>query len=45
MPKIDELVDWESLRSELERIRDKPRKSSAGRKPFDGPLMFKVLVL
>ena len=45
LPKIDELVDWEGFRSELEQIRDKPRKSNAGRKPFDVVLMFKVLVL
>ena len=45
LPKIDEIVDWEEFRGELERIRDKPRKSNAGRKPFDGVVMFKVLVL
>ena len=45
LPKIDELVDWEGFRGELGQIRDKPRKSNAGRKPFDVVLMFKVLVL
>ena len=45
LPKIDELVDWEGFRGELEQIRDKPRKSNAGRKPFDVVVMFKVLVL
>ena len=45
LPKIDELVDWEGFRGELEQIRDKPRKSKAGRKPFDVVQMFKVLVL
>ena len=45
LPKIEEIVDWEGFRAELEQIRDKPRKSKAGRKPFDVLLMFKVLVL
>ena len=35
----------EGFRGELEQIRDKPRKSNAGRKPFDVVVMFKVLVL
>lgn len=42
---LNKLIDWESLRSTLERGRDKPRKSAAGRKPFDAVLMFKALVL
>jgi IS5 family transposase len=33
------------FRPELETIREKERKSPAGRKPFDVVLMFKVLVL
>ena len=45
LPKIDELVDWEGFRGALEQIRDKPRISKAGRKPFDVVQMFKVLVL
>lgn len=45
LPKIEAIVDWEGFRSELERIRDKPRKSKAGRKPYDAVLMFKILVL
>jgi hypothetical protein len=44
-PKLKELVDWEHFRPELETVRDKERKSNAGRKPFDVVLMFKVLVL
>jgi IS5 family transposase len=43
--KLNELVPWESFRDTLETIRDKPRKSNAGRKPFDVILMFKMLVL
>ena len=41
-------VPWESFRAEIEAVtRPKPeeRKSSAGRKPYDAILMFKILVL
>jgi IS5 family transposase len=41
-------VPWESFRAEIEVVtRRKPeeRKSTAGRKPYDAILMFKVLVL
>lgn len=42
---LDALIDWEDFRLTLEKIRAKPRKSKAGRKPFDTVLMFKALVL
>jgi IS5 family transposase len=42
---LNERVDWEVFRPELETIRVKERKSAAGRKPFDVVLMFKVMVL
>lgn len=42
---LDRLVDWEDFRDILKTVREKPRKSNAGRKPFDVVLMFKVLVL
>lgn len=45
LEKLKKLVDWERFRSDLEAVRDKERKSNAGRKPFDVILMFKVLVL
>jgi IS5 family transposase len=45
LPKLKKLVDWERFRADLEAVRDKERKSNAGRKPFDVVLMFKVLVL
>lgn len=45
LPKLKNLVNWERFRPELEAVRDKERKSNAGRKPFDVILMFKVLVL
>src|ERR1700704_4578232 len=45
---IDRLVPWESFRAEIEAVVLKPdelKKSSAGRKPFDAMLMFRMLVL
>jgi len=43
--KLNEVIDWELFRPELEHIRDKDRKSNAGRPPYDAVLMFKILVL
>jgi len=43
--KIQTVVDWELFRPLLEAVRDKERKSGAGRKPFDVLLMFKILIL
>lgn len=43
--KLNEVINWEIFRPELERLRNKDRKSNAGRKPFDVVLMFKILVL
>lgn len=45
LPQLQELVDWEQFRRELEVIRQKDRKSTAGRKPYDVILMFKILIL
>lgn len=45
---IKATVPWESFRAEIEAVtRPKPaeRKSTAGRKPYDAILMFKILVL
>ena len=45
---IDRLVLWESFRAEIEAVvltPDELKKSSAGRKPFDAILMFRMLVL
>lgn len=42
---LNERVDWEVFRADLETIRKQGRKSAAGRKPFDTMLMFKILVL
>ena len=43
--RLDALVQWELFRPTLRTIRDKPRKSNAGRPPFDEVLMFKILIL
>ena len=43
--QLNERVNWDLFRPELEKIREKERKSSAGRKAFDVVLMFKILVL
>lgn len=45
LARLDELVDWEAFRAELDRVHDKPRKSEAGRKPLDVVMMFKLVVL
>lgn len=43
--KLNEVVQWQQFRDILETIRNKQRKSNAGRKPFDVILMFKILIL
>ena len=45
LPRLAEMVPWESFRETLERVHEKERKSNAGRKPMDAVLMFKMLVL
>ena len=42
---LEEAIDFEAFRPILKRVRDKRRKSNAGRKPHDVILMFKMLVL
>jgi len=43
--KLNVLINWEIFRETLNIVREKDRKSNAGRPPFDVMLMFKVLVL
>ena len=43
--KLDQIVNWEQFRNTLEKVRDKDRKSNAGRKPFDVIIMFKIMIL
>src|SRR5947207_14787269 len=45
---IDRLVPWESFRADIEAVVQTPddmKKSSAGRKPADAIVMFRMLVL
>ena len=45
---IDRLVPWESFRVEIEAVvltPDEVRKNSAGRKPIDAIVLFRMLVL
>ena len=44
--KLNQVVDWELFRKSIEAIREtEDRKSNAGRKPFDGVVMFKIMIL
>ena len=43
--KLNAVITWGTFRKPLEKIRDKARKSAAGRKPFDVIVMFKILIL
>ena len=43
--KLNQIVNWEQFRNTLEKVRDKDRKSNAGRKPFDVIIMFKIMIL
>ena len=45
LKNLNEIVPWEEFRPILEKIHEKPRKSSAGRKAIDVIVMFKLLVL
>jgi IS5 family transposase len=45
LPKLNALIDWEIFRDALNIVREKERKSNAGRPSFDALFMFKVLVL
>ena len=43
--KLNPIIDWAAFREPLSVLRNKLRKSQAGRKPYDVVLMFKILVL
>lgn len=45
LQQLQKLVAWDQFRKKLEVIRQKDRKSNAGRKPYDVILMFKILIL
>ena len=42
---LERAVDWEAFRPDLEPLRERERKSPAGRKGYDLVLLFKVLIL
>ena len=42
---LNEQINWEAFRHDLNRVHEKERKSNAGARPMDVVLMFKVLVL
>lgn len=42
---LEKVIPWEEFRPKLMPIREKERKSNAGRKPFDVVFMFKILIL
>jgi IS5 family transposase len=43
--RLNKLIPWEEFRPVLNQVREKPRKSNAGRPPLDVILLFKLLVL
>lgn len=43
--KLNTMIQWETFRKQLEKVRDKDRKSTAGRKAFDVVVMFKIMIL
>ena len=43
--ELKEMIDWEAFRGDIEKAREKERKSAAGAKPIDAVLMFKIRVL
>ncbi len=45
LQRLNDAIDWEKFRPALLMVREKERKSDAGRKPFDEVLMFKILII
>ena len=49
LTKLNELVDWELFRNDLiearRRARGREKKTTAGRKPHDPIMMFKILII
>lgn len=43
--RLKSAVDWELFRADLNRVREKERKSNAGARPYDVVLMFMILIL
>ncbi len=45
LARLNQIVDWNIFRPQLNSIREKDRKSPAGAKGYDPVMMFKILVL
>lgn len=45
LKRLNDAINWERFRPSLLKVREKERKSEAGRKPFDEVLMFKILII
>ena len=45
LPTLHSLIDWESFRNALNKVRKESHPSNGGRPSFDVVLMFKILVL
>jgi IS5 family transposase len=45
LANLNAIIDWQIFRSDLNKVRDKERRSNAGRPAFDVELMFKILIL
>ena len=45
LEKLNAHIDWELFRADLTQVYAHERKSSAGRKPIDVVLMFKIVIL
>ncbi|WP_430229308.1 IS5 family transposase, partial [Nitrosomonas communis] len=45
LEELNRIIDWNLLADLLAETTTKPRKSEAGRKPFDRVMLFKMLVL
>ena len=43
--RLNEMIPWEEFRLLLEQMHEKVCKSKAGRKPTDGVILFKMLIL
>jgi IS5 family transposase len=45
LPQLNDLIDWELFRPDLNKVNEKERRSNAGAHPFDAVLKFKILIL
>ena len=45
LPKLNHIINWEIFRNNLNKVREKERRSNAGRPSFDVELVFKIFIL